>query len=139
MPAATRLLAAFVMLIGAFLVLVGVAVFSLFVGGQLVLAAVVATAGAAGLAAGGLTYWLLRRDGVEDEEPDTGVVLYATPVAPQQPALQQRRVPPGRRRPLRVHAMPVADLPPAYVDAVMRGAQARLTALKAQAGGADAR
>jgi hypothetical protein len=37
-----------------------------------------------------------------------------------------------KHRPVRIQTMPVADLPPAYVDAVMKGAQARLTAVTAQ-------
>src|SRR4051794_38542405 len=136
MPAATRLLAAFLMLIGAFVVLVGVAVLSLVTGGQHTLAAVVATAGVAGLAAGGLTYWLLRRDAVEAEVAEYDdiptVPMQAAPVA-EQPLPRMHAMPAGQRRRLRVQAMPVANLPPAYVDAVMRGAQARLSALKAQA------
>jgi hypothetical protein len=68
MPAATRLLVAFLVLIAAFVALVGVAVFSLFVAGQQVLAGVVATAGLVGLAAGGCTWWLLRREVAEEEE-----------------------------------------------------------------------
>jgi len=135
MPAATRLLVAFLVLIAAFVALVGVAVFSLFVAWQQVLAGVVATAGLVGLAAGGCTWWLLRREVAEEEE------IEAEPerLLPDPPP----RMPPTiRRGPLRVQSMPVANLPPAYLDAVMRGAQARLTAMKAQAGaghGAESR
>jgi hypothetical protein len=110
-------------LIGAFLVLVGVAAVSLFSAGEHALAAVVAIAGAAGVGAGAFTYWLLRRDVVEDED-DTLTLLLDEP-----PEVQ----PPVRRGPVRVHSMPIANLPPAYVDAVLRGAQARLSAIKAQA------
>ena len=48
MPVATRLLVAFLLLIGAFVVLVGIAVFSLYTAGQMMLAGVVATAGLVG-------------------------------------------------------------------------------------------
>lgn len=134
MPAATRLLVAFLVLIAAFVALVGVAVFSLFVAGQQVLAGVVATAGLLGLGAGGCTWWLLRREVAEEEEIEAEPEL----LLPDPPP----RMPPIPRRPLRVQSMPVANLPPAYVNAVMRGAQARLTAMKAQAGagqGAESR
>jgi hypothetical protein len=138
MPVARRLLVAFLLLIGAFLVLVGFAVASLYTVGQPVLAAVVATAGLAGVAAGAITYWLLRRDGIGDDgevelEIETMPLPEAKPQAPR-PVLQARPLSASRipRPPLRVQSMPVAKLPPAYVDAVMRGAQARLSALKAQ-------
>ena len=121
MPVATRLLVAFVLLVGAFAVLVGVAVFSLYTVGQPMLAGVVAAAGLAGLLAGGVTYWFLRG---EDEEQEPGIpeespVAVALPVAGFMPASRPRRLP------LRVSAMPVAKLPPAYVDAVMRGLKAQ--------------
>lgn len=123
MPAATRLLVAFLVLIGAFVALVSVAVASLFAAGQQALAAVVAVAGLAGVGAGAFTYWLLRRDVVGDEdEPE--LMIFEEPVTVQ-PVIP--------RGPLRVQTMPVANLPPAYVDAVLRGAQARLSAIKAQA------
>lgn len=128
MPAAARLLAAFLLLIAAFCVLVGVAVFSLAAAGEGQLAVVVAGAGLAGLFAGGVTYWLLRRDGMA-EEPVLQVEPLV-PIEPEPPRAVQRV--PVARRPLRVQAMPVANLPPAYVDAVLRGAQARLDALKVQ-------
>ncbi len=143
MPAATRLLAAFLLLTTAFLVLVGFAAFELVAAGQHTLAAVVALAGLGGASAGAFTYWLLRRD-VEAlalvEEivpgevlvPDVQVATVQPPPA-QRPVLQ--RNPAHRatvpRRSIRVQHMPVAELPAAYVDAVLRGAQARLSALKA--------
>src|SRR3954462_70766 len=99
MPAATRLLAAFVMLIGAFIVLVGVAVASLFVVGQYALAAVVATAGGAGGAAGGLTYWFLRRDRIDEEEAWREPAPVVWVVEPKAAARRMPRVP---RAPLRV-------------------------------------
>ena len=55
---------------------------------------------------------------------------------PRTMPLSASRIP---RAPLRVQTMPVAKLPPAYVDAVMRGAHARLNALKAEAGSAERR
>jgi hypothetical protein len=138
MPVATRLLVAFVLLICAFVVLVGVAVYSLYTVGQPTMAAVVATAGLAGVAAGGVTYWILRREAGEEVEIAFGDLLDARAPAPVQPAMPAASPMPtaprtlSPRRPLRVQAMPVANLPPAYVDAVMRGAQARLSALKGQ-------
>lgn len=133
MPASTRLLVAFLVLIGAFLALVGVAVASLFAAGEHALAAVVAMAGLAGVGAGGFTYWLLRRDVVEDEE-DEAVTLILDEAPEVRPPAQRAPVQraPVQRGPLRVHNMPIANLPPAYVDAVLRGAQARLSAIKAQ-------
>jgi hypothetical protein len=135
MPVATRLLVAFVLLICAFVVLVGVAVFSLYTVGQPVLAGVVAMAGLAGVAAGGVTFWIIRRDAVE-EAGETEIELDAPiPTQPMSfvpPAAPRAGRAATHRRPLRVQAMPVANLPPAYVDAVMRGAQARLSALKGQ-------
>ena len=136
MPAATRLLVAFVLLVCAFIVLVGVAVFSLVMAGQEMLAAVVALAGLTGATAGAVTYWFLRREG--EDEPGAVEVEPLVPLTPTpEPAPQARLAPQGkpvlRRAPLRVQAMPVAKLPPAYVDAVMRGAQARRNAWKVQA------
>jgi hypothetical protein len=144
MPAATRLLAAFLLLTTAFLVLIGFAAFELVAAGQHTLAAVVGLAGLGGAAAGGFTYWLLRRDVEalsyaeceaipEAVEPE---VKAATPQAARTQGATAQRPPAHRpalaRRPIRVQHMPVAELPAAYVDAVMRGAQARLSALKSQ-------
>ena len=144
MPAADRLLAAFLLLTAAFLVLVGFAAFELVAAGQDMPAAVVALAGLGGAAAGAFTYWLLRRDEVtlawEGEalafevpvadappsavQPDPAAELAASPSAAASAAV--------RRAPTSVQHMPVADLPAAYVDAVLRGAEARLRALEAQ-------
>ena len=138
MPAARRLLVAFLVLIGAFLVLVGFAVASLYTVGQPVLAAVVATAGLAGVGAGALTYWLVKRD-EGPAEFDFEIQLPPPPVRQEPktaeamtPAEALRKSAPMARRPIKVHSMPVAQLPQQYVDAVMRGAQARLSAMKAQ-------
>ena len=131
MPAAPRLLVAFLALIAAFVALVGVAVASLFAAGQHALAAVVAIAGLAGVGAGAFTYWLLRRDVIEEESDTLPLMMMEEPLVIQ---------PPVQRGPVRVHSMPVANLPPAYVDAVLRGAQARLSAIKALgASGAESR
>ena len=124
MQVATRLRLAFLLLIAAFVVLVGFAAASLAMAGQDAMAMVVGLAGIAGVAAGVTTWLLVRRD--EDEpaiaEPET--------VAPPVPlARPQVRAP---RRPLRVQAMPVASLPPEYVAAVTRGMRARTSALRAQ-------
>lgn len=124
MPVATRLLVAFLLLIAAFVVLVGVAVYSLLAAGQGTLAGVVAMAGLLGLAAGAFTYWLLRRDVAGEWEE-----LLPEPPMPREQPIVHASI---RRAPLRVQTMPVANLPPAYVDAVLRGAQARLSAMKAR-------
>jgi len=144
MPAAARLLAAFLLLTAAFLVLIGFAAFELVAAGQHTLAAVVGLAGLGGAAAGAFTYWLLRRDvealalmddglamemPVPDEPGDAAQPDLAQRLAATRPATPAPALP---RRPIRVQHMPVAELPPAYVDAVLRGAQARLSALKAQ-------
>ena len=124
MQVATRLRLAFLLLIAAFVVLVGFAAASLAMAGQSAMAMVVVLAGIAGVAAGVATWLLVRRE--EDEpaiaEPDT--VAPSVPLAPP-----QVRAP---RRPLRVQAMPVARLPPEYVAAVTRGMRARTSALRAQ-------
>ena len=124
MQVATRLRLAFLLLIAAFVLLVGFAAASLAMAGQAAMAMVVVLAGIAGVAAGVATWLLVRRE--EDEpaiaEPDT--VAPPVPLAPP-----QVRAP---RRPLRVQAMPVASLPPEYVAAVTRGMRARTSALRAQ-------
>ena len=144
MPAVDRLLAAFLLITAAFLALVGFAAFELVAAGQDMPAAVVALAGLGGAAAGAFTYWLLRRDEVtlawEGEalafevpvadapaaavHSDLGAALAASP-----PTSASATV---RRASTSVQHMPVADLPAAYVDAVLRGAEARLRALEAQ-------
>jgi hypothetical protein len=144
MPAADRLLAAFLLLTAAFLALVGFAAFELVVAGQHMPAAVVALAGLGGAAAGAFTYWLLRRD-AEVLAFDGEALAFELPLldapapavhhdlaqafAGSRPAAAS---PTLRRGPLSVQQMPVADLPAAYVDAVLRGAQARRRALAAQ-------
>ena len=124
MQVATRLRLAFLLLIAAFVVLVGFAAASLAMAGQPAMAMVVVLAGIAGVAAGVTTWLLVRRD--EDEpavaEPET--VARPVPLAPPQVLVP--------RRPLRVQAMPVASLPPEYVAAVTRGMRARTSALRAQ-------
>ena len=159
MPAARRLLVVFLVLIGAFLVLVGFAVASLYTVGQPVLAAVVATAGLAGVGAGVLTYWLVKRDGIAEEfdfeiqiPTSTVAATESTAVANARAVVAEELATPEAatpahvarrprivRRPTRVQSMPVAELPPEYVNAVMRGAQARLSALKAESRGAESR
>lgn len=116
---ADRLGLAFLLLIACFLALVGYAAASLFAAGEPLLAAAIAVAGLAGVIGGVLVWLLVRREDELQEQP----AAQATPVP----------VPAHPRVPLRVQAMPVADLPPAYLAAVMKGAHARLDALKAQA------
>lgn len=123
MPVAHRLGLAFALLLLSFLVLVGFAAAALAMAGQADAAALVAGTGLAGLVAGAITWQAARRsdeawEGAEMEEE------LETPVATVQAA-------PSVRQPLRVQSLPVAELPPEYVAAVMKGAQARLAALKA--------
>lgn len=127
MQAATRLRIAFLSLIAAFLVLVVLAVVGLMAARQPMLAAVAAVAGIAAVIGGGVTWLVARRD---EEEPGMPEVI-----EPIKQPLAMAKVAPANlpRRPIRVQSMPVADLPPAYVDAVMKGVRARTSALKAEA------
>ena len=113
MQAARRLGIVFLLLVIAILAL---AAGSLFMVGQGMLGTLVAVAGAAALGAGGLVYWRVCRD-VEALDVAGGREVPMSAVQ--------------KREPLRVQAMPVADLPPEYVSAVMRGARARLSVLRA--------
>jgi hypothetical protein len=119
MPAANRLGLAFLLLIAAFVVLIAIASASLWAAGQAMLALVVAVVGVGAGAAGAATYWIAQGEGPEGEPCAASVAgpAIATPV----------------RKPIRVQAMPVADLPPEYVAAVMRGTRARTHALRTQA------
>lgn len=121
MQAATRLGLAFLLLIAAFVVLAGFAVAGLVMAGQAALALVVVVAGLAGVAAGVVTWLLVRR---EDGEPAAVVPAQPAPDAPRQAV--------SARKPVRVQAMPVASLPPEYVEAVTRGIRARTSALREQ-------
>lgn len=116
---ADRLGLAFLLLIACFLALVGYAAASLLAAGEPLLAAAIAVAGLAGVIGGVLVWLLVRREDELQEQPSAEAMPVPVPALP--------------RVPLRVQAMPVADLPPAYLAAVMKGAHARLDALKAQA------
>lgn len=116
---ADRLGLAFLLLIACFLALVGYAAASLLAAGEPLLAAAIAVAGLAGVIGGVLVWLLVRREDELQEQPAAQAMPVPVPALP--------------RVPLRVQAMPVADLPPAYLAAVMKGAHARLDALKAQA------
>lgn len=115
-----RLRLVFLLLIGAFGLVAAVAAASLWALRDPFLAGVVALAGLFGVAAGGITYAIARRDPVE---------------AGLEPDLEAERDPPAPvlpRRPVRVKSLPVADLPPAYLAAVMNGTRTRTAALKQQ-------
>jgi hypothetical protein len=118
MDTANRLGIALLLLVAAFLVLATISAASLWAAGHVVTALVVGVVGLAGAAAGAITWRVVPDDEVEPAPP-------SSPVA--KPAALQIA-----QGPMRIQTMPVADLPPAYVDAVMKGAQARSTALKAQ-------
>jgi hypothetical protein len=132
MPAVTRLGLVFALLVAAFLALVGLGVASLWTAGQVPLAALLALTGAGGAGSGLVIYAIARR---EEEEPR---FLPPPPdPAPQQLTLDVDQAPPTARlirKPLRVQSMPVADLPPEYVDAVMKGARAWTDAWKQRDG-----
>jgi hypothetical protein len=133
MQAATRLGLAFLLLIAAFVVLVGFAVGALVVAGQAGLAMLVVAAGVAGVAAGVVTWLLVRTE--EDEPAIAPPQPQPQPQAQTQPQPQPQpaaRLRPIARQPLRVQSMPVAKLPPAYVDAVTRGMRARTSALRGE-------
>jgi hypothetical protein len=118
MDTANRLGLALLLLIAAFLVLVAISAARLWSGGHVVTALVVGVVGLVGAAAGAITWRVVPDDEVEPAPPSSpGAKPAALQVA---------------HGPVRIQTMPVADLPPAYVDAIMKGAQARLTALKAQ-------
>lgn len=124
MPVDHRLGLAFVFLMLSFLVLIGLAAAALVVAGQTTLAAGVAGIGLAGLVGGALTYFAAVREDAGPEE-----------AGPEEPAREREPQLPRRaasQAPLRVQSLPVAELPPAYLAAVMKGAQAHLAALKAQ-------
>lgn len=123
---AIRLRFAFVLLIAAFVVLVGFAAATLAMAGQAAMAMMVVVAGIAGVAAGVTTWLLVGR--VEDEP----AIAEPEPVAPPVPLARPHVL--ASRRPVRVQAMPVAKLPPEYVAAVTRGIRARTSALRAPTG-----
>jgi hypothetical protein len=124
---ANRLGLAFLLLIACFLGLVAYAAASLLAAGEPLLAAAIAVAGLAGVIGGVLVWLLVRRE--DEVEAQVAIALPPAPAAAPELA----------RAPLRVKTMPVANLPPAYVAAVMKGAHARLDALKEQARQPDAR
>ena len=117
---AARLRFVFVLLVGAFGLVAAAAAISLLALSDPFLAGVVALAGLFGVAAGAVTYLAARQ---EPEEAG----LESEPESPEdRPTLPARR-------PIRVQSLPVAKLPPAYLEAVMNGTRARTAALKQQA------
>src|SRR5215203_3990516 len=117
MQNARRLGLAMLLLSAAFLVLVGMAAVALWTAGQAATAVVMAVIGLAGAAAGAMTWRVARA-----EEAELPVEKGDGTPKPQ----------PLTRTPVCIQTMPVADLPPAYLDAVMKGTHARLNAFKAQ-------
>ena len=122
MQAANRLGLAFLLMIAAFVALISIASASLWAAGQGMLALVVAVVGVGGGAAGVTTYWIAQGEG---EEPGTPCPVSTLPHPMTSPV----------RKPIRVQAMPVADLPPEYLAAVMKGTRVRTHALRTQAQG----
>lgn len=124
LPAASRLRLVFMLLLAVFAALVAAACIALVLRGDALLAGVAAFLGFAGAAAAGLTYLAVRED-ADEAQP------LSLPVT--QPVAQPARTHGLARPAMRVHAMPVADLPPAYVAAVLHGVRTRTAALKQQA------
>lgn len=124
---AARLRLVFVLLAAAFGLVAAAAAVSLLALRDPFLAGVVALAGVFGVTVGVVTYVAARQEPEEagllpeDPEPEivAGSLLLAQPLGP--------------RSPIRVQSLPVADLPPAYLAAVMNGARARTAALKQRA------
>ena len=117
---AARLRLVFVLLVGAFGLVAAAAAVTLLALRDPFLAGVVALAGVFGVAAGALTYVAARQAPEESGlEAESGPVVDRTPVLPA-------------RRPIRVQSLPVAKLPPAYVEAIMNGTRTRTAALKQQ-------
>jgi hypothetical protein len=114
---AKRLGLAMLLLSAAFLVLVGVAATALWAAGQATTAFVLGVIGVACAAAGAITWRVARAD--DSDVPDE---KWDGKPNPQ----------PITRTPVCIQTMPVADLPPAYLAAVMKGTHARSNALKAQ-------
>lgn len=110
---ARRLALLIAVLTGLFVVGVALAVGGLLALGDPGVLVVGLVAALAALAAGALA-WLAVRAVAADEEP---VQAEAPPAVPYIPTV-------SRPRAVRIQAMPVADLPPAYLAAVMKGLQA---------------
>jgi hypothetical protein len=108
----------------ALLVLTGVAVLSLVQLGSGMLALVVGLAGATALAAVAIAFALVRQAEQQLGELVPALPADAAPVAPAAPA--------GKGRVMLREARP-GEVPEPYLDAVMRGAQARRAAWKASA------
>ena len=119
---AARLRLVFVLLVGAFGLVAAAAAVSLLALHDPFLAGVVALAGLFGVAAGAVTYVAARQ-----EPEEAGLDLEPEPVAGR-----TTPVPLPARRPIRVQSLPVAKLPPAYLQAIMNGTRARTAALKQQ-------
>jgi hypothetical protein len=117
MQNARRLGLAMLLLSAAFLALVGMAAAALWTAGQAATALVMGVIGLAGAAAGAITWRVARAD--DADLPDE---IWDSKPNP----------PPITRTPVCIQTMPVADLPPAYLAAVMKGTHARSNALKAQ-------
>lgn len=126
---AARLRLVFVLLVGAFGLVAAAAAVTLLALRDPFLAGVVALAGVFGVAAGALTYVAARQ-----APEEAGLELEPEPVADH-----ATPAPLSARRPLRVQSLPVAKLPPAYLQAIMNGTRARTAALKQQPGQPQAR
>ncbi len=130
--AADRTRLAFVLLAAALLLVVGAAVASVVSLHDPVLATIVAVAAAAGVLGGALAYAASREeDGAPGWERDRlpAPTHVPTPMRSHAPNVMPGAPP---RIPIRIHSMPVADLPPAYLAAVMKGVQANRTARQAR-------
>lgn len=121
MPAVTRLGLVPVLLIAALVALSGAAAAGLWVAGHGTLALLVAVTGA-GAAVSGLVLWAIGRR--KEEQPPLEAPRGPAGEEPLNTLPQSLPAAPAVRRPLRVQSMPVADLPPEYLEAVRRGTRA---------------
>jgi len=111
------------LLLAAGLLVVAAAVVASFVSlHDPVLAAIIAVAGLAGTVGGAFAYAVSREQELaegEEVDPIPAHPATVTPIA-------------AVRAPVRIQSLPVADLPPAYLAAVMKGVQAHRAADQAR-------
>ena len=116
MTSSRRVTFALAVLAAVFVAASGYAVMTLLAAGNVLLAGVAVLAGIACLGATALTWWLARElDG--EAVPDSAPPVRAV----------------AEERPVKIQALPEVELPPAYLAAVRKGAQAHREAWKARA------
>lgn len=116
MNAPSRMPLVLAFLIGMFVAATGLAVVVLASFSDPTVLVVAAIAGAACIVAGLITWLILR--GVRQDAIELADL--------EEAGLEQRQAP------ARIHAVPAAELPPAYLDAVMKGIAANRAAMQAR-------